>query len=103
GSVGVEVLFHPWVFGHRLAKEILYTGRRITAVEAREVGLATRVVPRDELESEALKLANDIAKSPPFALKMTKKSLNRTLDIQGFRAALDANFDTHQLAHTSAE
>jgi len=103
GSVGVEVLFHPWVLGHRLAKEILYTGRRITAVEAREVGLATRVVPRDELESEALKLANDIAKSPPFALKMTKKSLNRTLDIQGFRAALDAHFDTHQLAHTSAE
>jgi enoyl-CoA hydratase len=103
GSAGVEVLFHPWVLGHRLAKEILYTGRRITAAEAKEVGLATRVVPRAELEDATLSLANEIAKAPPFALKLTKKSLNRTLDIQGFRAALDAHFDTHQLAHTSGE
>ena len=42
-------------------------------------------------------------KAPPFALKMTKKSINRTLDIQGFRAALDAHFDTHQLSHTTNE
>jgi enoyl-CoA hydratase len=103
GSAGIEVLFHPWVLGHRLAREILYTGRRINAAEAKEVGLATRVVPRAELESATLELANQIAKAPPFALKMTKKSLNRALDMQGFRTSLEAHFDTHQLCHTSAE
>ena len=103
GAAAVEVLFHPWVLGHRLAKEILFTGRRINAPEAKEIGLATRVVPRAELESATLALANQIAEAPPFALKLTKKSINRTLDIQGFRAALDAHFDTHQLSHTSSE
>lgn len=103
GATAVEVLFHPWVLGHRAAKDILYTGRRILAPEAKELGLASRVVPRAELESATLELANQIAKAPPFVLKMTKKSINRTLDIQGFRAALDAHFDTHQLSHTTNE
>jgi enoyl-CoA hydratase len=103
GGAACEVLCHPWVLGHRLAKDMLYTGRRITAAEAKAIGFANRVVPREDLERATLELANQIAKAPPFALKMTKKSINRTLDIQGFRAALDAHFDTHELSHTSAE
>jgi enoyl-CoA hydratase len=103
GSAAVEVLFHPWVLGSRLAADILYTGRRIEAREALAVGLATRVVPLGELESATLALAEQIAKAPPFATKLTKRSLQRTMQIQGFRAALDAHFDTHQLAHTGTE
>lgn len=103
GSAAVEVLFHPWVLGHRLAKEILYTGRRINADEAKEIGLATRVVPRADLEAATLELANQIAKAPPFALKLTKKSINRTLDMQGFRTSLESHFETHQLSHTASE
>jgi enoyl-CoA hydratase/carnithine racemase len=52
--------------------------------------------PRAELESATLALAERIAESSSFALRLMKRSLNRTADIQGFRAALNAHFDTHQ-------
>jgi len=34
-------------------------------------------------------------------LKLTKRSLNRAADMGGFRNALTAHFDTHQLSHVS--
>ena len=102
-AAATEVLIHPWVMGLRAAKEFLYTGRKMSAEEARQIGMVNRVVPRAELEGATLKLANEIAKAPPFALKMTKRSLNRTADMQGFRNAIQAHFDTHELCHTTQE
>lgn len=103
GAAAVEVLVHPTVLGLRLAKDLLYTGRRIDAKEAFACGMVSRLVPREELESATLALAEQIARTPPFALKLVKRSLHRTMDIGGFRAALDAHFDTHQLSHVTAE
>lgn len=103
GAASVEVLIHPWVMGLRKAKEMLYTGGRLDAAEALRIGMVNRVVPDDALEASTLELAQQIAKAPPFALKLMKRSLNRTLDAQGLRAALSAHFDTHQLSHQSAE
>jgi enoyl-CoA hydratase len=99
----VEVLVHPWVMGLRGAKEFLFTGRRMGATEAQRIGMVNRVVPRAELEAATTALAEEIAAAPPFALKLTKQSLNRTADIQGFRNAVLAHFDTHQLAHATEE
>ncbi len=99
----VEMLVHPWVMGMRAAKEFLFTGRRMDAAEAHRIGMVNRVVPRAELESATLALAEHIAKAPPFGLKLTKRSLNRTFDIQGFRNAIAAHFDTHQLSHVTEE
>jgi enoyl-CoA hydratase len=48
-------------------------------------------------------LAEEVAASAPFAIKLTKRSLNRALNIQGFRNSLMAHFDTHQLAHLTQE
>lgn len=103
GAAAVEVLFHPWALGMRAAKDVLFTGRRITAKEAHDWGFVSRLVPRAELESATLALAQHIAKAPPFALKITKRSLNRAADMQGFRTALEAHFDTHQLSHQTSE
>lgn len=102
-AAAVEVLVHPWMMGLRTAKEFLFTGRRMYAEEAHRIGMVNRVVPRAELEAETLKLAEEIASAPPFAIKLTKRSLNRALDMQGFRNSLMAHFDTHQLAHLSEE
>jgi len=102
GAAAVEVLFHPWALGPRLAKDILYTGRKLSAQEAFTVGLVNRLVPDETLESEALALAHQIAKAPPFAVKLLKNSIHRALDMQGFRSALNAHFDTHQLSHTAS-
>jgi enoyl-CoA hydratase len=99
----VEVLIHPWVLGARKAKEMLFTGQRLSAAEALAAGMVNRVVPTAELDDAALKMANRIAEAPVFTLKVLKKSLNRTFDIMGREAALRAHFDTHQLSHFSDE
>src|SRR5690606_15941927 len=92
-AAATEVLVHPWVLGLRTAKDFLYTGRKMFADEALRVGMVSRVFPRSTLEEETLALANDIAKAPPFAMKMLKRSLNRTADMQGFRNSIQAHFD----------
>ncbi|MBX9699334.1 MAG: enoyl-CoA hydratase/isomerase family protein, partial [Acetobacteraceae bacterium] len=99
----VEVLCHPFVMGLRSAKEFLFTGRRMGAAEALKVGMVNRVVPRAELEAVTQALAEEVASAPPFAIRLTKRSLNRAADLQGFRGAIMAHFDTHQLAHVSEE
>ena len=100
-AAAVEVLVHPYVMGLRAAKDFLFTGRRMGAEEALRIGMVNRVVPRAALEAATLALANTVAEAAPFALKLTKRSLNRAMDMQGFRNALTAHFDTHQLSHVS--
>ncbi len=102
-TAAVEVLVHPWVMGLRQAKEFLFTGERLSAADARAMGMVNRVVARDVLNDETMALARRIAAAPPFAISMLKKSLNRSLDVQGFRAALSAHFDLHQLSHVTEE
>lgn len=101
GAAAVEILIHPWVMGARKSKEILFTGRRMPADEAFQVGMVNKVVPRADLAAETTAMALQIAKAEPFALKLVKRSINRTLDTQGLRNALLAHFDTHQLSHVS--
>jgi len=103
GLAATEVLFQPWVMGLRHTKEFLFTGERITAAEAYRVGMVNRVVARDALDESAMAMAKRIAQAPPFAMRALKKSLNRTYDIQGFRNAVLAHFDTHQVTHASSE
>ena len=103
GTAAVEILVHPWVMGLRQAKDMLYTGRRISAREGFEMGMVNRLVTREDLESATMALAEQVAKASPFALRLTKRSLNRSFDMQGFRTSLQAHFDTHQLSHNSDE
>ena len=100
---GVELLIEPWEVGLRQAKELLFTGDSIDAREAHRLGMVNRVVPRDKLEETVMELANKIALMPPVALRLTKKSLNRTQDIQGYTQSMSAHFDIHMLAHGSDE
>jgi enoyl-CoA hydratase len=91
---GVVTMVMPWLVGARKAKELLLTGEdRIPADEAKRIGLVNRVVPRDRLEEETLALANEIAILDPVAISLTKRSINRALEVSGFREALAANVD----------
>lgn len=103
GAAATEVLIHPWVLGLRQAKELLFMGTRLSAAEAKAMGMVNRVVPADRLDEEALAMARRIAEAPPFAMRILKKSLNRSVDVQGLRSALSAHFDVHQLSHTTEE
>lgn len=102
-AAATEVLIHPWVMGLRRAKEMLFTGERVNAEQALQMGMVNRVVSRAQLNDETMALAQRVAAAPPFALTLVKKSLNRTLDAQGLRTALSAHFDLHQLSHMSDE
>ncbi|WP_433152737.1 enoyl-CoA hydratase [Actinomadura nitritigenes] len=102
GIGGVEYHGHTWELGPRKAKEILFTGRPVTADEAERVGMVNRVVPLDELEATAMELAGQIAQMHPFALRQAKRAVNQTLDVQGFYAAIQAVFDVHQTGHGNA-
>jgi enoyl-CoA hydratase/carnithine racemase len=102
GIGGVEYHGHTWELGPRLAKEILFTGRAVTAEEARQVGMVNRVVPLDELLSATMELAAQIARMHPFALRQAKRAVNQTLDVQGFYAAIQSVFDIHQTGHGNA-
>ncbi|WP_040801440.1 enoyl-CoA hydratase [Nocardia higoensis] len=102
GIGGVEYHGHTWELGARLAKEILFTGRPVTAAEAERVGMVNKVVPRAELDSATRELAAQIAKMPPFGLRQAKRAVNQTLDVQGFYAAIQSVFDVHQTGHGNA-
>ncbi|MDX3382264.1 enoyl-CoA hydratase [Streptomyces niveiscabiei] len=102
GIGGVEYHGHTWELGPRKAKEILFTGRPLTAREAEQTGMVTKVVPPAELDTAAYELAGRIAAMPPFGLRQAKRAVNQTLDVQGFYAALQSVFDIHQTGHGNA-
>ncbi|MGW1214973.1 enoyl-CoA hydratase [Streptomyces sp. NPDC002499] len=102
GIGGVEYHGHTWELGPRKAKEILFTGRPLTAEEAERVGMVNKVVPRDQLDAEARELAEQIAKMPSFGLRQAKRAVNQTQDVQGFYAAIQSVFDVHQTGHGNA-
>ncbi|WP_306320043.1 MULTISPECIES: enoyl-CoA hydratase [unclassified Streptomyces] len=102
GISGVEYHGHTWELGPRKAKEILFTGRALTAEEAERTGMVNRVVPLDELDGAARDLAEQIAQMPAFGLRQAKRAVNQTLDVQGFQSALQSAFDIHQTGHGNA-
>jgi enoyl-CoA hydratase/carnithine racemase len=102
GIGGVEYHAHTWELGPRKAKEILFTGRAVTADEAEKVGMVNRVVPRADLEAATMELAGQIAQMHPFALRQAKRAVNQTLDVQGFYAAIQSVFEIHQNGHGNA-
>ncbi|MET9760678.1 enoyl-CoA hydratase [Streptomyces sp. NPDC006372] len=99
GIPGVEYFAHPWVMPPRIAKEFLYTGDRMAARRAYEVGMINRVVPREELTSHTLELADRIAAMPRMGLALTKRAVNQAEDLQGLHQGLDSVFGLHHLAH----
>ena len=65
----------PRVVGHGRATEILFLGDSVDAETALRIGLATRVVPKEQVFAEALALAKRLAAGPTMALGMTKRLL----------------------------
>lgn len=81
------------------AKEYLFTGDRIPAATAVELGLANRVVPGDRLLDEAHALAERLAAQPQQALRDTKRALNLHL-AAAVNNVLDFAFSAESLCFT---
>ena len=99
GVNGVEWFNHPWEFGIRKAKELLFTGDAIDAVEAHRLGMVNQVVPADELDAYTMAMAQRIANKPSFSLKLAKMAVNQTLDAQGFMIAQQQAFGLQHVGH----
>ena len=64
GTVGATQRL-PRVLGKRLAKDLMFTGRKLTAEEARTAGLVTRIVPAEKLDAAVAEIAQPSARRPP--------------------------------------
>lgn len=80
--------FLPRMVGVTLASEYMLTGRFISAERAMEIGLANRVVPAEEMMSEAMSFAKDMLHATPLGLRLTKDGLNHNVDASGLEAAM---------------
>jgi enoyl-CoA hydratase len=99
GSNGVEFFAHPYEFGIRVAKDLLFTGREMTALEAHNRGMVQRVFPRAELDDQTAVLARHIASQPAFALANAKRAANFAADAMGYEQTLEAAFAMHHMLH----
>lgn len=68
------------LLGMALTKEMLLSGRLIDAYEAHQRGLAAIVMPVDQLEAEAIKIAAELSTRAPSTIKATKAMLLRLRD-----------------------
>jgi enoyl-CoA hydratase/carnithine racemase len=67
--------------GPARAKDIIFSGRFVGCVEAREIGLADVVVPADQVYATALEMAARYAKGPTIALRAAKLAINKGMSM----------------------
>ncbi|WP_280768672.1 enoyl-CoA hydratase-related protein [Salipaludibacillus daqingensis] len=78
GGGGTQTL--PRVIGVHKAKEMIYTGRNLTATEALQTGLLLRVTYRKELLDVGMDLAYEISQRAPIAITQAKQAINRGME-----------------------
>ena len=69
----------PRLVGSGLANEIITTGRMVSALEAKSIGLANHVVPPDELMNKCMEIANQILKNGPNAIAKSLKCIQKRM------------------------
>jgi enoyl-CoA hydratase/carnithine racemase len=73
GIGGTQLL--PRILGAPLAKELIFTGRRMKAEEAKAVGLINHLVPAGQARAKATEIAVSIARNGPIAVRQAKKAI----------------------------
>ena len=88
--------------GKYKAMEMVLTGKRIGAEEARALGLVSRVVPKEAYLSEAKKVANEIASKSPVAVRLAKMAINKAFEM-GLSDGLDFERELFYLLFASED
>lgn len=71
----------PRLIGFAKAKELIFTGKVITAADALEIGLVNQVVAPESLMDEVKAMAEAIAKQAPIAVQKSKEAINNGWDL----------------------
>jgi enoyl-CoA hydratase len=87
GTVGATQRL-PRILGKRLAKDMMFTGRTLTAEEAREAGLVSRLVDVAALEKHLEEIKSEILKAPQDSLRLAKRCIDRGVEFDP-KGALD--------------
>ncbi len=91
GGGGTQTLARA--VGERRAKELILTARPFTAQQAYEWGMVNAVFPGDQLLTEALATAQEIAGNAPLSVRQAKKSIHYGLQtdiLTGYRFEIEA-------------
>lgn len=78
GAGGTQRL--PRLVGKGKAKELIFTARKVSAAEAKEIGLVEQVYPADRLLDEAIAMAAQIAQNGPVAIEQAKYAINAGIE-----------------------
>jgi methylglutaconyl-CoA hydratase len=65
-----------WQVGHKIARDLLLTGRLFDAAEAHRYGLVNEIVPQAQLMKRAYELASQLMANSPSSVRQTKKLVN---------------------------
>lgn len=95
GAGGTQML--PRAIGKAKAMDMILTGRLLSAGEAEQAGLISRVVPADAWREVAQEVAHTIAARPPIAQRLAKESVE-----QSFEAGLQAGVTSERRAFAVA-
>lgn len=80
GTVGATQRL-PRILGKRLAKDLLFTGRTLTAGEAERHGLVSRLVAPGKLDALLADLAKSIVEAPGHSLRLAKRCVDRGVEL----------------------
>lgn len=79
----------PRLIGAGRAYEFMYTGAKIPAQELYDLGLVSKVVPKDQLFETGMQYAETLASKNHFGLRVTKEALNISIDCGSLEAAIN--------------
>lgn len=80
GTVGATQRL-PRILGKRLAKDLMFTGRTLSAAEAQTAGLVSYIVPPNELDATVAALAKAIVDAPQGALRLAKHCIDQGMEV----------------------
>ena len=92
----------PRIIGQGRAADLLYTGRTMGAEEGERWGYYNRLVAPDQLEAEAMALAERLAAGPTFAHGITKTQLNQEWSM-GLEQAIEAEAQAQAICMQTAD
>jgi len=86
-----------WAVGIRLSKEMLFTGRTLSGIEAAELGVVNKAVPAEDLEAEVMALADTISLMPADGVVMGKEAFRMMGDLMGVHSAFTFGAMSHTM------
>lgn len=90
-----------WQVGHKIARDLLLTGRIFDAIEAHRLGLVNEVVSQELLMSRVRELAGQLIENSPSSVRATKKLINGFISLQLDQQIADAIEDNAHIRTTA--